>query len=442
VCGIGTFLAALSSIPITQAQITGERDSAVRDPGVRGGPPAAGEPLPGLTTGQRNFFVEGKDAFEETNFVKDPPPGGDPGLGPRFNSDSCGSCHAQPAIGGSSPAVNPQIEVATKLGAINKIPWFLSQDGPVREVRFVRRPDGSPDGGVHALFVIAGRSDAPRCNIAQEDFSNRSNLAFRIPTPVFGGGLIEAVPDYLIEENLRNDSAQKGSLGITGRLNRSGNDGTITRFGHKAQVKSLHEFSAEAYNVEQGVTNNMFPHERDETRNCSYNQTPEDSVDFETGGVDDIALFAAFMRFLAPPTPAPSNTDIADGFNAFRSVGCHLCHSPSLRTGDHSVAALRNKNVPLYSDLALHAMGPGLADGIAQGHAAGDEFRTAPLWGLGKRIFFLHDGRSKDLVEAILAHKSRSDGRYRDSEANQIVDRFRALPDSSKRKLLVFLRSL
>ena len=340
------------------------------------------------------------------------------------------------------PGVNPQVGVATKLGARNTVPWFLSLNGPVREVRFRRQPDGSPDNGVHNLFVITGRSDAPGCNITQEDFSNRSNLAFRIPSPTFGAGLIEGIPNTVIEDNLRSDSSLKRSLGISGRLNRSANDGTVSRFGWKAQVKSLHKFSGEAYNVEQGVTNLVFPQEREENRNCAFNQTPEDNVDFERGAVDDIALFAAFMRFLAPPTPTPSNSDIASGLEAFRSVGCHQCHTPSLRTGDNSVAALRNKSVPLYSDLALHAMGPGLADGIEQGLAAGDEFRTAPLWGLGQRIFFLHDGRTKDLLEAILTHQSRGDGTYRDSEANEVIERFRRLSDSTKQKLLIFLRSL
>jgi CxxC motif-containing protein (DUF1111 family) len=207
-------------------------------------------------------------------------------------------------------------------------------------------------------------------------------------------------------------------------------------------VKSLHEFAGEAYAVEQGVSNLVFPQEREEYEKCAYSQTPEDTVDFEEGGFDDITLFAAFMRFLAPPTPAASNPDVAAGADIFRSVGCHLCHTPSLRTGDSALAPLRYKQVPLYSDLALHAMGPDLADGISQGLARGDEFRTAPLWGLGQRIFFLHDGRTKDLAEAILAHSSRSNGKYPDSEANEVISRYRRLSEASQRKLLLFLRSL
>jgi CxxC motif-containing protein (DUF1111 family) len=399
--------------------------------------------LAGLTGGQITMFDEGKDAFREVNFVQNPPPTGDAGLGPRFNSESCESCHQQPAVGGTSPLVNPLIAVATKLGADNRIPWFLTPDGPAREVRFINNPDGTPDGGVHNLFVISGRSDAAGCAIRQEDFSNRSNLSFRIPTPVFGAGLIEAVPDATLLRNLADNARLKASLGIAGRLNRNDNTGTITRFGWKAQVVSLQVFAGEAYNVEQGVSNPVFPQERDETALCSFNPTPEDSVDFETRGVDDITLFAAFMRFLAPPARGPITDSVRQGANTFNDIGCALCHTPALQTGTKSViAALQNKPVPLFSDLAIHHMGPGLADRINQGRAAGDEFRTSPLWGLGKRIFFLHDGRTKSLGDAIRAHASGGNREFPDSEANAVVDRFNRLMPSTRQNLFDFLRSL
>jgi len=135
---------------------------AQTDHGVRSGEAGAGDALPGLTFTQKLFFLQGKDAFQEVDFVQNPPPNGGEGLGPRFNMDSCAGCHATPAGGGSSPATNPQVQVATKLGARNAIPPFITLTGPVREVRFVRKPDGSPDGGVHDLFVINGRTDARR----------------------------------------------------------------------------------------------------------------------------------------------------------------------------------------------------------------------------------------------------------------------------------------
>jgi hypothetical protein len=121
-----------------------------------------------------------------------------------MNLDGCAGCHAQPASGGTSPAVNPQVAFAHKLGANNSVPSFIRVDGPVREARFVTNPDGTPDGGVHALFTLAGRSDAPGCRLAQEDFAaavRNRNVIFRIPTPVFGAGLIEQIPDATILAN-------------------------------------------------------------------------------------------------------------------------------------------------------------------------------------------------------------------------------------------------
>ena len=435
-CSAAVVVGTILITPVATSQIQ------VRDPGVRSGRTDAGKPIAGLTGGQLARFREGEEAFEEVNFVVNPPPDGDAGLGPRFNSDSCVSCHAQPAIGGSSPVVNPLLEVAVKLGGRNRIPWFLTQDGPAREVRFIRYADGTPDGGVHNLFVISGRTDARGCSIAQEDFSNRSNLAFRIPTPVFGAGLIEAIPDSVLLRNLSQSASVKSALGISGRVNRNDNSGTITRFGWKAQVVSLQVFAAEAYNVEQGVSNALFPQERDETTGCAYNPTPEDNLDFETGGPDDISLFAAFMRFLAPPEPGEISASAVQGLATFTTVGCAYCHTPILQTGDHVVAALKNKSARLFSDLALHRMGPGLADGIGQGRALGDEFRTAPLWGLGKRIFFLHDGRTKDLLEAIKAHASAANATYAASEANAVIDRFNNLNSTAKQNVLNFLRTL
>jgi CxxC motif-containing protein (DUF1111 family) len=119
-----------------------------------------------------------------------------------------------------------------------------------------------------------------------------------------------------------------------------------------------------------------------------------------------------------------------------------LCHTPTLTTGNSTVAALRNQTVNLFSDILVHAMGPGLADNIVQGGAQGDEFRTAPLWGLGQRIFFLHDGRATDLIQAIQAHSSAGDTNLGPSEANAVIDNFNKLPEGKKQDLLNFLRSL
>ena len=419
-----------------------------RDPGVRTGANGAGGMLPGLSPQEQQLFPDVRETFQEVQSVQGTVKDTEAGLGPRFNLDSCAGCHIQPDIGGSSPAINPQVEMAKKEGADNDVPSFIKKDGPVREARFQFNADGTADGGVHALFTITGRNDAPGCFLQQPDFRTavaRQNVIFRIPTPLFGAGLIEAIDDDAILANLKADRARKQGLGIRGRLNISGNDGTITRFGWKAQNKSLELFSGEAYNVEQGVTSDLFQQERDEAPACRFNATPESPTHFDAANPNDIpsdvAKFAVFMRFLAAPTPMPDTDTIVRGRKLFEDVGCAMCHTPTLHTGRSSVEALQDKDVNLYSDLALHNMGQGLADDVSQGIASGDEFRTAPLWGLGKRIFFLHDGRTKDLLEAIQAHAG-SGGRYMASEANEVVGQFRRLNEIDTQHVLNFLRSL
>jgi CxxC motif-containing protein (DUF1111 family) len=409
------------------------------------GSPSTGDPIGNLTAGETAAFNNGLIVFQEVDSVSGTLDAGS-GLGPRFNLDSCAGCHAQPAIGGSSPPVNPQIAVATKAGATNKIPSFLSINGPVREARFVRTATGTADGGVHDLFVISGRSDASGCTITHPDFAAASaanNVVFRIPTPLYGAGLIEAIDDAVILANRDADASKKAVLGIAGHPNRNENDGSLTRFGWKAQNKSLSVFAGEAYNVEQGVTNDIFPNERDSTGGCRFNSTPEDYVDPNggkrvrpTATPSDLIDFVFFMRFLAPPARGDSTPSSRNGEALFSSVGCALCHTPSLTTASSTTNALSNVSANLFSDLLVHKMGAGLADGIAQGFAAGDEFRTAPLWGIAQRLFFLHDGRTSDLLTAIGAHASAG------SEANQVINAFNSLTGQQKQDLVNFLRSL
>jgi hypothetical protein len=293
------------------------------------GPPRAGGPLPGLTDDEQKLFTASTAAFMEADSVK----GGfvspvfgveqSAGLGPRFNMVSCAGCHAQPAAGGTSPFRNPQIDAAADAGARNIIPAFITLTGPVREVRFKSAVDAngnkvSPlqrDGGVHALFTVTGRSDAPGCNIAQPPFAQvaaQNNLSFRIPTPTFGLGLVEAISDGTILQSFASTASLRDRFGINGHPNRNGNDGTIAKFGWKAQNVSLTVFAGEAYNVEQGVTNELFINERDNEPvalpdACYFNPVPEDrthsGTSFDTVA-NDVAKFATFMRLLAPPTPA------------------------------------------------------------------------------------------------------------------------------------------
>jgi CxxC motif-containing protein (DUF1111 family) len=419
------------------------------DPGVRPGPPAAGGPRDGLSSDYLQMFAASKEVFKEVDSVSGTIAGeAGKGLGPGFNSNSCASCHAQPDVGGSSPPVNPQFSLANLDGATNQLPEFILVNGPVREARFVQNPDGTPDGGVHDLFTIAGRTDAPGCVDAQPDFATalaQNNVIFRIPTPVFGAGLVEEISDPAILANAAAQANAKAHLGISGRPNRSGNDGSITRFGWKAQNKSLLIFSGEAYNVEQGVTNEAFPNERDTTPSCQFMGKAEDDTNLTTDSgafapsaySSDVVNFAMFARLSAPPTPGPQNAQTQAGFQVFNNIGCALCHTPSINTGATSyITKQSNVQVNAFSDFLVHNMGSGLADHVSQGAAAGNEFRTAPLWGLGQRIFFLHDGRTSSLVKAINAHQSHN------SEANQVINNFQNLSHTDKQNLILFLRSL
>ena len=441
------------------------------DPGVRRAPTDNGPPvaLSGLAPDELSFFADGMARFDTVEVVSGADQQQGNGLGPRFNSNQCASCHSQPYMGGSSPAHNPLLGVATAEGAANLIPWFITANGPIREARFVES-NGVYDGGVHNLFVVSGRSDAGSCNITQPTFTpsgnpltgqgGDSNIVFRIPTPIFGAGLIEAIPDSAILANMKANAVQNARAGVhghanailEGNVNLSANDGSVTRFGWKAQNKSLLMFAGEAYNVEMGISNQLFPQERDETASCRpYNYTPEDTNNFSppatetpTAILSDIEAFADFMRMLAPPVPAAPTSSTINGRAEFIEVGCAACHTPSFTTGAAIASgssrtpspALSGQPVNLYSDLLVHHMGQGLADGVTQGSAGPDEFRTAPLWGLGQRVFFLHDGRTSDLAAAIQAHNSSG------SEADAIVQKFNALSIAQQQDVLNFLRSL
>ena len=459
------------------------------------------------------------------------------GLGPAFNSNSCVSCHEAPVVGGSSGGVvsiiqssgsqqtfamplsfttNPElVAMRDDNNNFNQNPPFPSEfnpsgpgfpnvpsEGPSIEVRLV---NGGGSGGfvvgqfgVAELFTIEGRTDAPGCTIPQFNFLGLGNnsISFRIPTPTFGLGLVEATPDLTLENNLAINNpataAAAAALGISGTFNRSGNDGTITRFGWKAQNKSLLIFAGEASNVEMGVTNELFPNEKTTVSVASptcplstspTGNQPEDEIlpaTFAAGtGAANIASIissnaqnnAVFMRMNAPPsqcdaftllttdpygTPGPAqcpafSTSVTSPviagqglFNNNAQTGCALCHTPTLVSGLSQNSGLSNQTFHPYSDFAIHDMGPvsnGLADGINQGGATSEFFRTAPLWGLGQRIFFLHDGRAHDLATAITDHcpNPASAGT---NESCGSIKLFNALTKAQQQDVLDFLRSL
>jgi CxxC motif-containing protein (DUF1111 family) len=458
---------------------------AQTDPGVRGGPingqPGAtqGNPLPlasvnaNTPTGILEFFDNGLGRFQELEVVSG---GVNNGLGPRFNLNSCSGCHAQPAVGGSSPPSNPEFQVITQgvaSGSTNTLPSFITAHGPTVVARFpfFTNSNGNPNrnapnGGVEDFFTVSGRPDAGSCNLQQPNFQQAqqsNNIILRIPTPTFGAGLIENIDDSTL---LANQQAQAANnFGIGGAFNRNGNDGTIARFGWKAQNKSLLVFAGEAYNVEMGITNEIFSQERPLPQeeqgnglpasclNLSGRGYPEDATNFNVASnsdqaaqnaqvSSDIVMFAEFMRLLAPPV-ASTNTpggaqSISNGLSLFKAVGCATCHTPAIRATQPSniTASLGNATVKAFSDFEIHHMGNGLADNVSQGGAGGDQFRTAPLWGLGQRIFFLHDGRTTNLLSAIADHRSNG------SEATQVAENFASLSAFQQQEVLNFLRSL
>jgi CxxC motif-containing protein (DUF1111 family) len=461
--------------------------SAQTDPGVRPGAingqagATATSPLPlasvtaNTPQGALEFFADGLKRFQNVEAVS----GGDNnGLGPRFNFNQCAGCHSQPTIGGSSPPNNAEAAVISAgivSASTNTIPSFITAHGPTREARFpfFFNSNGSPNtsapnGGVEDLYTVSGRADAGSCSLPQPSFAlaqQVNNIIFRIPTPVFGAGLVENLDDSTL---LNNQVAQAGNgLGISGNFNRNGNDGTIARFGWKAQNKSLDLFSGEAYNVEMGITNETFPQDRPlpgedvlgtglptNCLNLSGSGYPEDKTNFaptvtssdpytvNASIPSDVVAFAMFMKMLAPPTPSTTvpggATSISHGSAVFNAIGCAVCHTPTISSTQASnvTPALGGAAVSAFSDLEIHHMGNGLADNVSQGNAGGDQFRTAPLWGVGQRIFFLHDGRTSNLLTAIEAHASSG------SEASAVVANFNSLSVSSEQDVLNFLRSL
>jgi CxxC motif-containing protein (DUF1111 family) len=439
---------------------------AQTDPGVQGGAARAGLALPSVlandNTGILSFFNDGLARFQDVETIPT-------GLGPRFNSNSCSSCHAQPAVGGTGPATNPQfqfISTGVVSGSTNTMPSFLTANGPTREARFpfqfnsngtVNR--NAPNGGVETIFTVSGLSGASACNLQQPSFAlaqQEGNIIFRIPTPTFGAGLIENLDDSTL---LANQAAQANNgIGISGTFNHNGNDGTISRFGWKAQNKSLHIFAGEAYNVEMGISNLLFTQDRplpvEDTAtglpagclNLSGKGYPEDQSNFnvspDAAVLDDVSAFANFMRFLAAPSASTTtpggSASISRGAADFVAVGCSICHTPTPGNTQASslTGSLSKAPVNAFSDIEIHHMGTGLADNVSQGGAGGDQFRSAPLWGLGQRIFLLHDGRTTNLLTAIEAHNSNG------SEASISEELFDNLTASQQQDLLNFLRSL
>jgi Di-haem oxidoreductase, putative peroxidase len=442
--------------------------SSAKDPGVRGGPAGAGQFQNGLTSNEKLSEPAFSAQFGKTAVVTGGPVVGN-GLGPRFNSNSCQSCHAQPAAGGSSPTHNPLFQVYNLDGATNSMPSFESLTGPVLVPHFpYQLSDLSlADGLARQLFVISGRADAGTCALAQFNFTSaaqQNDLVYHQPLPTFGDGYLEIIQNSDILNNMNSNLSQKQALGIMGAVNIA-DDGSVNRLGWKDQWRAILPAAGAEENVELGITNEMFPTETDQSsKDCLLNPIPEDPTNYVYTGSSNTPWFfladaerdADFIRFLEQPTPGAcpggDPSSCSRGFTQFQSIGCALCHTVAFTTPAASIPSMGHVTANLYSDLLLHHMGSCLADNITEGAAQGDMFRTPPLWNVGQRIWFMHDGRTNDILQAIEDHMDNSGdthctgtGTYPPSEADQVIQNFNNLPprgSNSQQDILNFLRSL
>ncbi len=366
-------------------------------------PPGLGGPLANLGGVDRTAFDAGRREFGKAQHPED-------GLGPVFNGVSCLECHRAGAGGGASADL--RVSRVTRIGAIVKGAYsdLAEVGGPLLQARSLRE------------FI-------PRYPVPGEVVPREAQfVSHRITTPLFGAGLIEAIPDRTILA-LAQAPQPDGVKGVANMVTNP-ETGTVMvgKFGWKAQVATLHWFAGDAYLNEMGITNPFFPHE-----NLPQGKPIPLGADIVPDPEDqgsDVAALTAFMRFLAPPTVRGANSR---GAQVFESIKCTACHTPTLKTGTSATAALSNQTVNLYSDLLLHRMGTGLADGIQQGRAQGDQFRTAPLWGLGARPFWMHDGRALTIDQAIRAHGG---------EALAAARRFGTITNQDRVALLQFLNGL
>ncbi|MGH7568346.1 MAG: di-heme oxidoredictase family protein [Gemmatimonadales bacterium] len=358
-----------------------------------------GDPVRGLARAERDRFERGRLVFDS---VFTPATG----LGPLFNSVSCGECHEDPSAGGFGDEVEVHAAAAFQPGAACDL--LVERGGPVFQQ--VVTPALREALGVEREAVPAGATEARRS------------------TPVvFGRGLLDAVPDSVILALADPDDRNRD--GISGRPNRFF-DGRLGRFGRKALVPTLREFNDGAFPIEQGVTNPAVPAEGTiggAPIPPGVDPAPDPEIDQNA-----IDLTDAFVRVLAPPTPLRGGREVRTGRAVFDRVGCAACHVPTLRTGDSPVRALRNQQVAAYTDLLLHDMGAELAD-ICFSLATPSEFRTEPLIGLRLLTQFLHDGRAKTLEEAIALHGG---------EAAGARDRLQALTPAEQAAVIAFLKTL
>ena len=364
-----------------------------------------GDPLPGLTPVELEEFVLGRDDFLEVEDAAE-------GLGPAYNNTSCAGCHNVPAIGGVAPMI------VTRAG-------IREPDGSFRDIDPAR-------GSLFQLFSIPTHECQsvipPEANV----------IAQRAPIPLFGAGLVEAIPDATLLALADPDDVDRD--GISGRaplvLDLVTGEPRVGRFGWKSQRATLMDFGADAYRNEMGITNDLFPEELTfrlsprQLARCDAQPDPEDVIDPATGrrGIDN---FVSFMRFLAPPARGPVSRHVDAGRGVFEAIGCAACHVPVLTTGPSSNPLFDRRSVALFSDLLLHDVGTG--DGIRQAGGGPEEIRTPALWGLRFRRPLLHDGSAATAADAVRRHAN---------EAAPAREGFERLSAAEREALLAFLDSL
>jgi len=363
-----------------------------------------GGPLPGLSATELELFRIGLADFKEVETAED-------GLGPAFNGNSCAVCHSVPAVGG----VSAMTEVRG---------GYRDEDGKFHELQ---------GGTLYHLFSIPDH----RCQVQIPAEANV--IARRAPIPLFGAGLIEAIPDETILA--QEDPDDRNGDGIRGRAARvvdvvSGRE-RVGRFGWKSQHATLLAFSGDAYRNEMGITNDLFPEEvalgidPEQLKVCAGPRLGVEDVRDRRTQLRGIDRFEVFMRLLAAPARGPIDDSVRAGEGIFGAVGCAACHTPVMMTGTNKNPVFDRKPVSLFSDLLLHDVGTG--DGIPQGVATASEIRTPALWGLRFRRPLLHDGSAATIEDAITRHVG---------EAAGVIRKFGELSAADRALLISFLRSL
>lgn len=350
-----------------------------------------GLPLERLSATELAQFKQGDALFDTTLRESD-------GLGPLYVRDACSACHAGD---GRGPGV------VTKVGVKNG-------DTALAAKLF-------PFGNTERPYATAGAKTTLLAPPHPELM-----VTSRLPPAVFGRGYLEAIADADLERLAALAGARSGSA--RGRLHRL-KDGRIGRFGLKARLATLEELAADALSSDMGVSSPRFPEEPPGPEALRDDAKP--GVDFTAG---QVARLGDYLRGLAIPERHEANTA---GQQAFANAGCAVCHVPSFTTDPKfPVVALAGVRADVYTDLLLHDMGEAMSDGVTEGQAAAREFRTAPLMGLRFLPSLLHDGRAKNVREAILAHGDA------DSEGRDSTQRFLALSDAQQRELVAFVEAL